>query len=204
MANSNPSIHGGRPEKQLDGFLAKYLPEIVSVARSALDRMRARLPGAIEMVYDNYNGLVIGFCPTERPSDAIFSLVLYPRWVTLCFLQGAGLPDPNGLLRGKGKIVRHIVLEEAEDLDKPEVQDLITTALERARTPLEETVPGRLIIKSVSATQRPLRVRELDQLPRHHRDKARLTAIVDRSAPVNLRGYASGVSPRRRNVARMR
>jgi hypothetical protein len=50
------------------------------------------LAGAIAMVYDNYNRLVVGFCPNERPSDAIFSLVLYPRRVGFCFLQGAVFP----------------------------------------------------------------------------------------------------------------
>jgi len=55
--------------------------------------MRKLVPGAIEMVYDNYNWLVIGFSPSERPSEAIFSLVLPAGKATLCFLQGAGLPD---------------------------------------------------------------------------------------------------------------
>jgi len=36
------------------------------------------------MVYDNYNGLVIGFGPTERASQGIVSLTIFPRWVTLC------------------------------------------------------------------------------------------------------------------------
>jgi hypothetical protein len=48
--------------------------------------MRKLVPGAIEMVYDNYNWLVIGFGPPERPSEAIFSIVLPPGKVTLCFL----------------------------------------------------------------------------------------------------------------------
>jgi hypothetical protein len=143
--------------KQLDGFLAKYTPEIAAFARDALARMRARLPGALEMVYDNYNALVIGFCPNERPSDAIFSLVLFPRHVSLCFLQGAGLPDPNRLLKGSGKVVRHIRLEKPEDLDKPAVRQLIATALDRARVPLDESGLGKLIIKSISAKQRPRR-----------------------------------------------
>src|SRR6516162_1811158 len=94
------------PQKQLDGFLAKFTPEISALAKEVLAKMRARLPGAIQMVYDNYCARVIGFSPTERPSDAIFSVVLYPRWVTLCFLQGAEVPDRHGLLKGKGNIVR--------------------------------------------------------------------------------------------------
>ena len=113
------------PEEQLTGFIGKYTPEIGILAQTVLAKMRAHLPGAIELVYDNYNALVIGFGPTERTSDAVFSIALYPRWVTLFFLQGVGLPDPQKLLKGSGKIVRHIVLKEATDLDKPAVQKLM-------------------------------------------------------------------------------
>jgi hypothetical protein len=125
------------PEKQLDDFIDKYSPEIGALARAALAKMRARLPGAIELVYDNYNALAVGFSPTEQTSDAIFSIALWPRWVSLFFLQAAGLPDPNRLLKGSGKMARHIVLEEAEDLDEPAVEELIANALERAHTPLD-------------------------------------------------------------------
>ena len=144
-------------EKQLDGFIGKYSPEVAALARAALARMRARLPRAVELVYDNYNALAIGFGPNERTSEAIFSIALWPRWVSLFFLQGAGLPDPDRLLRGSGKVARHIVLEEAEDVDKPAVERLIASALARARTPLEGTGAGRIVIKSVSAKQRPRR-----------------------------------------------
>src|SRR5205809_6275463 len=114
-------MNAASPAKQLDGFMAKYTPEIGRLARAILAKMRERLPGAVEMVYDNYNGLVIGFGPTDRPSEAVFSIVLFPRWVTLCFLQGAKVPDPQKRLRGDGKQVRHIRLASADDLDTPGV-----------------------------------------------------------------------------------
>src|SRR5882724_6774007 len=82
-------------KQQLDAFLAKYSPEVAKTARRALIIMRKRLPGAVEIVYDNYNALAIGFGPSERASEAIFSIVLYPRYVSLFFLQGAKLPDPS-------------------------------------------------------------------------------------------------------------
>jgi len=145
------------PAKQLDRFLARYTPEIAAEARAALAKMRERLPGGVEMVYDNYNALVIGFGPTERPSEAIFSVVVYPRWVTLCFLQGAKVPDPQKRLQGNGKQVRHIRLESADDLDSPGVRDLITRALECATRPMDGTGDGQLIIKSISPNQRPRR-----------------------------------------------
>ncbi|HKQ76878.1 MAG TPA: DUF1801 domain-containing protein [Blastocatellia bacterium] len=145
------------PEEQLAGFIARYTPEIGALAHEALAKMRARLPGAIELVYDNYNALAIGFGPTERASDVIFSIALYPRWVSLFFFNGVGLPDPQKLLKGSGKTVRHIVLENAADLDKPAVKALMKHALERADKPLDRENRSRIIIKSISAKQRPRR-----------------------------------------------
>jgi hypothetical protein len=141
----------------LDDFLAKYTPEIEKQARICLKKLRTRLPGATQMVYDNYNALVIGFGPSEKPSDAIFSLVLFPRWVTLCFLQGSKVPDPNKLLQGSGSVVRHIRLQAPEDLDKPTTQELIAAALASAKQPIDPAAHGKLIIKSISAKQRPRR-----------------------------------------------
>lgn len=117
--------------------------------------MRTLLPSAVEMVYDNYNGLVIGFAPNERPSDAVFSLLISPGgWVTLCFLEGAHLSDPERLLRGSGSRVRHIRLGSPADLDRPAVCALIAEAKEEADPPFDPRARRRLIIRSVSAKQR--------------------------------------------------
>ncbi len=144
-------------EDQLAGFIAKYLPEISDLAHALRGKMRKRLRGAIELVYDNYNALAIGFGPSERASEAIFSLALFPRWISLFFLQGADLPDPEGLLRGKGKQARHIVLEGPGSLDSPAVKAIMAVALERAVRPLDPKEKHRVVIKSISAKQRPRR-----------------------------------------------
>jgi hypothetical protein len=145
------------PQAQLDAFLDKYSPAVATLARACLAKMRARLPGAVQLVYDNYNALAIGFGPSERAGEAVFSIALYPRWVTLFFLQGAGLPDPKHLLKGSGKVVRHIVLASAADLDQPAVQGLMSTALKRAEPAIDPDAPGSLVIRSISAKQRPRR-----------------------------------------------
>jgi hypothetical protein len=147
------------PEKQLATFLAKFTPEVESLAKRCLAKMRKRLPNAVQMVYDNYNFLVIGFGPTERASEAVFSLALYARGVSLCFLQSAGkLPDPKKLLVGNGKQARHIKLETADVLDHPAVKALMSQALKRAVVPFDSNAKGCLIIKSISAKQRPRRL----------------------------------------------
>jgi hypothetical protein len=145
------------PQSELDGFLAKFLPEVAALARSLLAAMTVRIPGAQILVYDNYNALAIGFSPSEKAGQAVLSLAVFPRWVTLCFLQGAGLPDPHALLKGEGSRVRHVRIETREKLDDPRIQALIDAALERAGPPFDPAAPRRLVIKSISAKQRPRR-----------------------------------------------
>lgn len=145
------------PSRQLAGFLAKYAPGVRAQTRAVLARMRKRLPGAVELVYDNYNALVIGFGQTDRPSEALFSVVVFPRHVTLCFLFGAELDDPDGLLKGSGSRVRSMRLESASVLDRPEVVGLMSRAVKAERRRFDGTTRRRTIIRSISAKQRPRR-----------------------------------------------
>jgi hypothetical protein len=147
------------PVTQLNAFMARYKPEIAATARAALVRLRRQVPGAVEMVYDNYNALVVGFGPSDRASEAVLSIALYPRWVTLFFLEGAELPDPKGLLKGSGTRVRGITLETAADIDAPPVRALIRAALVQAEVPIDPAGRRRLMIKSISPKKRPRRPR---------------------------------------------
>lgn len=149
------------PEEQLDTFISKYAPPVAAQARAVLAKMRGLLPGAIELVYDNYNALAVGFGTTERTSDAVFSIAVFPRWISLFFLHGANLPDPKHLLKGKGKSARHIVLYPPDTLDMPAVQALMVLALKRASPPFDPRRPNRVVIKSVSVKQRPRRPKPL-------------------------------------------
>jgi hypothetical protein len=143
------------PEKQLAGFIDKFSPEVAKLIRAARKTMRARLPHALELVYDNYNFFVIGYGPSVKASEAVFSLAAQAKGVSLCFLQGAGLPDPKKLLKGSGNVVRSIRLETAATLDGPDLRALMATALAHAKAPMPSAAQHQLIIKSVSAKQRP-------------------------------------------------
>src|SRR5258708_7036184 len=121
------------PQAELDGFIDKYAPEIAAQARACLKILRQRLPGAMQLVYDNYNALAIGFAPTERTSEAVFSLALYPKYLRLFFLQGTRVPDPDHLLEGKGNAVRSILLSSPADLNRPDIRELMAAAMESAK-----------------------------------------------------------------------
>jgi hypothetical protein len=144
-------------ERQLRTFIQKFEPRHQRLIRATRNTVRKRLPTATEMVYDNYNFFVIGYSPTERPSEAIVSIVAGSNGVSLCFIRGAALPDPKKILQGSGSQTRFIRLESASVLASPEVEALIAAAIARSKTPLPATGRGKLIIRSISAKQRPRR-----------------------------------------------
>lgn len=144
-------------EARLEGFIARFNDKVAGEARAAVARMRRLLPGATLLVYDNYNALAITFGAGEALAGVVFSIAVYPRWASLFFARGVDLDDPHGLLKGEGSRVRHIVLADVALLDDPRVRELMEQAMAHAPELADDARPGRLIIKSVSAKQRPRR-----------------------------------------------
>jgi hypothetical protein len=142
-------------EAQLKSFIGKFAPANQKLIRAVRRGMRKRLPAANELVYDNYNFLVIAYGPTERPSDCIFSIAAAANAVNLFFLNGVKLRDPKKILLGSGKQVRRIRVASADVLARPEVEELIAAAIARSRAAFGTKGRGKLIIRSISAKQRP-------------------------------------------------
>ena len=144
-------------ETQLKSFIAKFEQKDQRLIRAVRTAVRKRFPTANELVWDNYNFFVIGYSPTERPTDSIVSIAARAHGIGLCFIYGAGLPDPKKLLLGTGNQTRFIRLESADLLAHPDVEALVAAAIDRAKTPLPDKGRGRLIIRSIAAKQRPRR-----------------------------------------------
>jgi uncharacterized protein DUF1801 len=147
-------------EKQLKSFIDKFAPKHQAVIRAMRKALRKRLPTANELAYDNYNFFALGYCSTERPSDCIVSIAAAANGVGLSFYYGATLPDPHGILLGSGNQNRFIRIESAEMLTRPEVEALIAAADAQAETPMPTSGKGKLIIRSISAKQKPRRTPE--------------------------------------------
>lgn len=141
----------------LNAFLAKYEDAIVAQALRARKTMHQLFSGAVELVYDNYNALVFAYGPSERASEAICSIALYPRWITLFFARGNVLDDPEELLEGSGKTVRGIRLADAKTLDHKAVRALIAQAIGNSKAPLSGKKRVTTVIRSVSPKQRARR-----------------------------------------------
>ncbi len=132
---------------QLDAIIDGRTPEMARLTKAVLAKMRERLPGSVEMVYDKKNSLVIGFCSAERASNVINSIATYSKWINLYFFEGDALPDPQGLLQGSGSMVRSIRVTDAGELDRPAVKALIAAAAKGAEPPLDRKAKRRILLK---------------------------------------------------------
>ena len=145
------------PVTQLEGFITKFAEPNQRLIRSIRAALRARLPTANELVYDNYNFFVIGYSPTERPSDCIVSIAASAKGASLSFYRGNEVADPEGLLLGSGNQNRFIRLTDGADIAEAGVDALIERAVALGPPLPPPGSGGKLIIRSVSAKQRPRR-----------------------------------------------
>jgi hypothetical protein len=147
---------GSTAAAELRRFIAKFGAADQRLIRAVRAAVRRRLPTANELVWDNYNFFVIGYSPTERPSDSPISIAARANAVGVCFIHGAGLPDPTHRLSGAGRQTRFLRVPSANVLSEPDVEALLAAALRRTK-PFPPTGGGKLIIRSVSTKQRPRR-----------------------------------------------
>ena len=92
-------------------------------------RLKALAPDVTEILHDH--------CPTACVADAAFAYVaVYARHAAIGFFHGVDLPDPQGLLEGGGKRMRHVKLHWGESVDEAAVMALTTAALADIRARL--------------------------------------------------------------------
>jgi hypothetical protein len=135
--------------------LTPYPAQVAKLAIDGTWKLAQRFAPADLLVYDNYNFVVSGFTLTGRPSEAFISLAVAWDHVSICFLQGALLCDPEKRLRGEGKIVRNVRLESLATIDDPYISNLIDTAMAQAK---KGGSSGKAVLQSVSEKKRrPMR-----------------------------------------------
>ncbi len=144
-------------ERPISEFIDRFDPKAAGIIRQCRQELRKLLPTSTELIYDNYNFFVIGYCSSAKPSSCVVSLAAAANGVGLSFYHGATLKDPDHLLQGVGKQNRFIRLPSVEALQVPGVLALIHQAIERAPIPLPKEGGGSTIIQSISAKQRQRR-----------------------------------------------
>ncbi len=136
------------PEALLRTYVHKLSPKHQKLVRAVRTALRAQFPTANELAYDYAHALVIAYAPADKGIDAIVGIRASADGVTLYFNQGPKMFDPKKLLKGSGKQTRFIALETASQLEDADVEALIASAIEQARTPFAAVGKGSLFIKS--------------------------------------------------------
>ena len=88
-------------------------------------------PEATELLYHTH-ALTSVYSLSEKLGDGFCMLPIYTNHLNLGFHKGTLLPDPKLLLKGTGKLIRHIPVSCVEDFDNTAVTDLIKAAIHLA------------------------------------------------------------------------
>ena len=134
------------PDPEYLKLLLPYGQAIQKLALAARELILQEAPTASEFVYEVYT-IADHFTFTERPGDAFVFTTTHANWVNLGFNFGSLLPDADGLLRGEGKLIRHIRLAQAKDLDDRGVRELVRAAIAQAQLPEGKAGKPRTVVR---------------------------------------------------------
>jgi len=143
------------PTDQLLEYLAEYNLRVGELALSLREIILTEAPDATEKVFKSYV-VSTNYSFTERWMDGFCYIAVYPRHVNLGFARGAELDDPEGLLLGSGKIMRHLKVAQPDDLKSPYLRSFIRAAIKHSKSDLAERLP-RPSPRSSSKTTRKKR-----------------------------------------------
>ena len=99
-------------EVEVDRLLGASPPEIQAIARALRTTVRAEVPDAVEQV--DFGNRLIAFGRSMRMAGLLFAIIPHGSWVNIQLADGAVLPDPDGLIEGTGKRIRHIKVRSVE------------------------------------------------------------------------------------------
>jgi hypothetical protein len=137
------------PDRRLLGYLAEYSPPVSDLTLALRELVLEEAPEAVESISKGY-AVAIGFSFTGKPlKDGFCHIVTYSTHVNLGFNRGALLPDPSGVLAGRGKAIRHITIHNQNELEHPAIRRYLQAAIEQV-----DRSPDNPLLERSSKTSR--------------------------------------------------
>ena len=119
-------------EQQIANFLLPFNDDIRSLAQQLRIYLKKETKPIIEMVFDSYNSVNIGYGFTTKAWDCYCGIVVYSKHINLSFPSGAFLTDPQKLLQGTGSKIRHIKISRLGDVKQAAFKELLLEARNNA------------------------------------------------------------------------
>jgi hypothetical protein len=117
--------------KEFDDFLSAYSPDVQKLAKRARKLIFEVTPDVSETVYPAMKVVRYGL-QGNKMAGLVFGIMPTKAGVSLGFMHGTSLPDPEGLLEGTGKNLRHVKLKKKEDVDNPALKALVEAEIREA------------------------------------------------------------------------
>jgi hypothetical protein len=113
MVGGTPRVSVPAVDADVDRLLGEHPEELQAIERALRATIRAEFPDAVEQV--DFGKKVIAFGRSMRIGGLLFGIIAHRTWVNLQLADGAGLPDPDGVIEGTGKRIRHIRIHSSEE-----------------------------------------------------------------------------------------
>lgn len=110
--------------EQMDDYINSYAPGLQAIIRMLRGVAIKSMPGAHEMIYH----AAIGYSLIRSPFDRVCYIAPQKNYVNFGFFFGAHLADPQHVLVGEGKRMRHVKVRSVEDACKPALEELMKEA----------------------------------------------------------------------------
>jgi len=135
------------PDPQLLGFLKAYDPPIADLALALREIILEEVPDASESIYQVYT-VAIWFGFSGKMRDMFCYITTSVGHINLGFPRGSTLPDPDRVLEGEGKAMRHIKFANAAELERNYVRRYIRASIEQLDVAASTHGTGKSIVKS--------------------------------------------------------
>ena len=111
------------PEADIARLLAGHPPELQAIEHALRRLIRTEAPAAEERV--DFGNKLIAYGWTMAMRDLLFALICHKSWVNVQLADGADVPDPDGIVEGTGKKIRHVKVRSLDDVARPALHALI-------------------------------------------------------------------------------
>ena len=120
-----------------DEIVSRVSPHARQLAEGARALIRDVYPAVVEVPWPKQRVIGYGVGP-KKMSEHFCYISVSQKHINLGFMYGAELPDPEKLLEGSGKLLRHVRIAALEQLSNPALRQLLITA-SKHRMPMRPT-----------------------------------------------------------------
>src|ERR1700728_4132280 len=142
------------PDRQLLGFLEAYDRPIADLALALREIILEEVPDASESIYQVYT-VAIWFGFSGKMKDMFCYIATNADHINLGFPRGSTLPDPNRVLEGDGKAMRHIKFKSLAELERNYVRRYIQASIEQVGAAASTRGAGKSVVKSSVGNNSP-------------------------------------------------